>query len=96
MNLAELRAEREKAGLAYAESVSDLRSKWIRLAAIERTLCNQNVAPDSVKVFHFTRRQMEDGLRSLQHHEFVPRIIAPEWEAEAAALSDLQIEGYQA
>jgi hypothetical protein len=94
VNLAQLRAERERAGAAYAEALASLRAAWVRLAAIERTLENQNVAPGSIRTWHHARRQLEEGLRSLQHHQFAARIIASEWHDSAAAMSDAQINGF--
>lgn len=94
MNLAQLSAERERAGAAYAAALVAFRCAWVNLAAVERTLQNNNIAPDSVRTFHFARRHMDEGLRSLQHHEFTPRILASEWCEAMTALSDKQIEGF--
>lgn len=96
MNLRQLEAEREKAGAAYVKALEAFRDAWARLAAIDRTLANGNIASHlQLPGFHFRRFQMEEGLRSFQHHEFLPRILVNDWHDRAAAISDAQIEGFK-
>ncbi len=70
---------------------------WARLAAIDRTLGNANVAQgEAIRSWHFaSRNRLEDGLRSLQHFEFAPRIIVNDWHDCAVQISDKQIEGFK-
>lgn len=97
MNTRQLRAEREAAGAAYVEALAVFREAWARLAAIDRTLANANVAQgEAIRSWHFaSRNRLEDGLRALQHFEFAPRIIVNDWHDRAVALSDRQIEEFK-
>ncbi|MGY3590124.1 hypothetical protein ACVIGB_010292 [Bradyrhizobium sp. USDA 4341] len=96
MNLRQLRDERQAAGTAYLDALEAFRDAWARLAAIDRTLSNQNVAHGEVICsWHFaSRNRLEDGLRALQHSEFAPRIIVGDWHDRAVSVSDKQIEGF--
>lgn len=96
MNLQQLRAEREAAGAAYVDALATFRDAWARLAAIDRTLANSNVAGNEAppRSFHFMRNNLEQALRSFQHYEFAPRIIVNDWHDRAVAISDKQIEGF--
>ncbi|QOZ69191.1 hypothetical protein [Bradyrhizobium arachidis] len=97
MNRQQLRAEREAAGAAYVEAVKAFREAWARLAAIDRTLANSNVAGNDSppRSFHFMRNNLEQALRSFQHSEFAPRILVNEWHDRAVQISDKQIEGFR-
>ncbi|WP_426615746.1 hypothetical protein [Bradyrhizobium sp. McL0616] len=97
MNRQQLRAEREVAGAAYAKAVETFREAWARLAAIDRTLQNQNVAQgEAIRSWHFaSRKLLEDGLRALQHSDFAPRIIVNDWHDRAVELSDKQIGAFK-
>lgn len=97
MNLGELRAERESAGAAYSKAVETFREAWARLAAIDRTLSNANVAQgEAIRSWHFMSRiGLEDGLRALQHLEFAPRLVVNDWHDRAVELSDKQIKGFK-
>lgn len=96
MNQKQLVAERDAAGAAYVEALSSFRDAWARLAAIDRTLQNQNVAQgETIRSWHFaSRTRLEDGLRALQHLEFAPRILVIDWHDRAVQISDKQIEGF--
>lgn len=97
MNLQQLQAEREAAGAAYAKAVETFRNAWARLAAVDRTLANSNVAQgEAIRSWHFASRNgLEDGLRALQHLDFAPRILVNDWHDRAVELSDQQIEGFK-
>ncbi|MGY8709533.1 hypothetical protein RAD16_27645 [Bradyrhizobium sp. 18BD] len=97
MNRQQLEAEREAAGAAYVEAVAAFREAWARLAAIDRTLANSNVAgtESPPRSFHFMRSNMEQALRSFQHSEFVPRILVHDFHDRAVQISDKQIEEYK-
>lgn len=97
MNLQQLHSERKAAGAAYVEALGAFRDAWARLAAIDRTLQNQNVAQgEAIRSWHFaSRNRLEDGLRGLQHLEFAPRILVNDWHDRAVQISDHQIEGFK-
>lgn len=97
MNWKELQAERDAAGAAYVEALATFREAWARLAAVDRTLTNSNVAANEAppRTFHFMRHNLEQALRSLQHFEFAPRIIVNDWHDRAVELSDKQIEEFK-
>src|SRR4051794_25152395 len=97
MNLKQLRQEREAAGAAYADAVAAFRNAWARLAAIDRTLQNGNVAQgETIRSWHFaSRNRLEDGLRALQHLDFAPRVLVNDWYDRAVELSNKQIEGFK-
>jgi hypothetical protein len=93
MNTKQLRAERAAAGAEYAIAVEAFRDAWARLAAIDRTLSNANVAQgEAIRSWHFaSRHSLENGLRALQHSEFLPRILVQDFHDRAAQISDKQI-----
>jgi hypothetical protein len=93
--LKQLRAEREIAGAQYAEALETLRAAFVRLGAVERTLRNGNVGGGEFQSFHFTRNRLEEALRSLQHTQFVPRILVADWHEPITELSDKQIDGFK-
>jgi hypothetical protein len=97
MNTKQLRAERASAGAEYAKAVETFRDAWARLAAIDRTLSNANVAQgEAIRSWHFaSRHSLENGLRALQHSEFLPRILVQHWHDHAVQLSDRQIEEFK-
>lgn len=97
MNRRQLQAEREAAGAAYVEALGAFREAWARLAAVDRTLANANVAQGkAIRSWHFaSRNRLEDGLRALQHSEFAPRIIVNDWHDRAVAISDRQIQEFK-
>jgi hypothetical protein len=95
VNLKQLRAERESAGAEYAKSIETLRAAFVRLAAVERTMRNGNVGGGEFQSFHFTRHRLEDALRSLQHTQFIPRILVTEWHDPIVVVSDKQIDGFK-
>src|SRR5258705_12993344 len=92
--LKQLRAEREIAGAEYAKALEKLRSAFVRLASVERTLRNGNVGGGEFQSFHFTRNRLEESLRSLQHTQFVPRILVTTWHEPIVVASDAQIAGF--
>jgi hypothetical protein len=96
MNSKQLYAERAAAGAAYSKAVEVFRDAWARLAAIDRTLSNSNVAQgETIRSWHFaSRNRLEDGLRALQHFEFMPRILVSDWHDHAVKISDEQIDGF--
>ena len=96
VNRAQLITEREKAGAAYGKALASFRDAWARLAAVDRTLANGNVSgmESAPPTFHYMRLQLENALRSLQHHEFQPRILVGDWHDRAVKLSDAQIDGF--
>jgi hypothetical protein len=97
MNGKQLRDERQEAGAAYLEALDAFRDAWARLAAIDRTLSNQNVAQgEAIRSWHFSsRNRLEDGLRAFQHSDFAPRILVSDWHDRAVRISDEQIEGFK-
>lgn len=97
MNTQQLRDERVAAGAAYVEALDAFREAWARLAAVDRTLANANVAQgEAIRSWHFaSRNRLEDGLRALQHFEFAPRILVQDFHDRAVELSDKQIEGFR-
>lgn len=97
MNRQQLTAERDAAGAAYTAALDSFKEAWARLAAIDRTLQNQNVAQgEAIRSWHFNSRNgLEDALRALQHIEFAPRLIVNDWHDRAVQLSDQQIEGFK-
>ncbi|MCK1711240.1 MULTISPECIES: hypothetical protein [unclassified Bradyrhizobium] len=95
MNAKQLDDEREAAGAEYVAALETLRKAFVRLNAVERTLQNQNCRAAQLRTFHFTRNRLEEGLRSLQHSEFVPRILIQPWQDEVTAVSDKQIEEFE-
>jgi len=97
MNRQELQAEREAAGAAYVDALGAFREAWARLAAVDRTLANANIAGNDSppRTFHFMRLRLEDALRSFQHMEFAPRVIVNDWHDRAVKISDEQIEGFR-
>ena len=97
MNGKQLRAEREAAGAAYVEAVSAFREAWARLAAVDRTLQNQNVAQGEVirSWHHSSRNGLEAALHAFQHTDFAPRILVADWHDRAVQISGKQIEGYK-
>ena len=95
MNLKQLHAEREKAGEDYAKALETLRDAFVRLGAVERTLRNGNVGGGEFPSFHFTRNRLEEGLRSLQHSQFAPRILVQSWHDRVTEVSDSQIEEFK-
>jgi len=98
MNRQQLQAERQAAGAAYMEALGAFREAWARLAAIDRTLANANVAQGEAppRSWHFaSRNRLEDGLRALQHLDFAPRIIVNDWHDRAVQISDKQIEEFK-
>ena len=95
MNLKQLRAERESAGAEYAKSIETLRAAFVRLASVERTLRNGNVGGGEFQSFHFTRNLLGEALRSLQHTQFLPRILVTDWHEPITELSDEQINGFK-
>src|SRR4051794_33248773 len=97
MNRKQLIAERDVAGAAYGEALTAFREAWARLAAIDRTLQNQNVAQgEAIRSWHFaSRNRLEDGLRALQHLDFAPRVLVNDWHDRAVELSNKQIEGFK-
>jgi hypothetical protein len=95
VNLKQLKAERAAAGVKYAEALETLRSAFIRLAAVERTLTNRNVNPDGeVRSFHPHRLRLEQALQSFQHWDFQPRLLVTDWHEPIVELSDKQINGF--
>ncbi|GLR91315.1 hypothetical protein [Bradyrhizobium iriomotense] len=96
MNREQLQVERQAAGQAYAEAAEAFREAWARLAAIDRTQSNSNVAQgEAIRSWHFaSRNKLEDGLRALQHLEFAPRLIVNDWHDRAVAISDKQISEF--
>lgn len=97
MNSAQLREERQAAGAAYVEALANFRDAWARLAAIDRTLSNQNVAQgEAIRSWHFSsRNNLEQACQAFQHSEFIPRIMVNDWHDRAVELSDKQIEGFK-
>lgn len=97
MTRKQLQAERQAAGAAYVDALGAFREAWARLAAIDRTLANANVAGNEAppRTFHFMRLDMEQALRSFQHSEFAPRIIVNDWHDRTVQISDQQIEGFK-
>jgi len=95
MNLQQLRAEREAAGAEYVAALDTLRKAFVRLGAVERSLRNSNVDGGEFPSFHFTRKRLEEGLRSLQHSEFAPRILIQPWHDEVTAVSDQQLQEFE-
>ncbi len=93
--LKQLKAERAAAGAAYVKALSDFRSAFVRLAAIERTLTNRNVNPDGeIRSFHPHRLRLEQALQSFQHWDFIPRILVQQWHEPTVVASDAQINGF--
>ncbi len=95
MNLKQLYAEREKAGEEYAQALETLQAAFVRLGAVERTLRNANVGGGEFRSFHFTRNNLEEALRSLQHMQFAPRIVVQPWHDRVTEVSDKQIEEFK-
>jgi len=96
VNLKQLHAERAAAGAAYVKALSEFRSAFVRLAAVERTLTNRNVSPDGeIRSFHRSRLRLEEALRSFQHWDFQPRILVTEWHEPIVEISDVQINGFK-
>jgi hypothetical protein len=93
--LKQLWKERESAGAEYAAALETLRAAFVRLGAVERTLRNGNVGGGEFQSFHFSRHRLEDALRSLQHTQFVPRILITEWRGPIVVVSDEQINGFK-
>src|SRR5258705_11879739 len=93
--LKQLRAEREIAGAEYAKALEKLRAAFVRLASVERTLRNANVGGGEFQSFHFTRHHLGEALRSLQHVQFIPRILVNDWNEPVVELSDVQINGFK-
>lgn len=95
MNLGQLHDERDAAGAAYVEALNAFRAAFVRLAAIDRTLANQNVGAEQLRTFHFRRMQLEESLRSFQHHEYLPRLLVNDWHDAVTRASDRQIEEFK-
>jgi hypothetical protein len=95
MNLKQLKAERESAGAEYVKAIETLRSAFVRLAAVERTLTHRNISDGEVRSFHPHRLRLEQALQSFQHWDFIPRIFVNEWHEPVVVLSDEQIAGYR-
>ncbi len=94
MNLKQLKAERAAAGAAYVKALSEFRSAFVRLAAVERTLTNRNVNDGEIRSFHPHRLRLEQALQSFQHWDFQPRLLVTEWHEPIVELSDKQIDGF--
>ena len=95
MNLKQLHAERAAAGAGYVKALSEFRSAFVRLAAVERTLTNRNVNPDGeIRSFHPHRLRLEQALQSFQHWDFCPRLLVTTWHEPIVELSDKQINGF--
>lgn len=97
MNRQQLQAERQAAGADYVQALSNFREAWARLAAIDRTLSNQNVAQgEAIRSWHFSsRNNLEQACHAFQHSEYLPRILVNDWHDRAVELSDRQIEGFE-
>jgi hypothetical protein len=94
VNLKQLKAERAAAVAAYVKALSEFRSAFVRLAAVERTLTNRNVNDGEVRSFHPHRLRLEQALQSFQHWDFQPRIFVNEWHEPIVVASDAQIYGF--
>jgi hypothetical protein len=95
MNLEQLYAEREIAGAAYAGTLEKLRTAFVRLGAVERTLTNRNVNLGEFQSFHFSRNRLGEALRSFQHTEFAMPILVTQWHDPIVTISDEQIHGFK-
>ena len=95
MNLKQLVEERAAAGADYAQQVDALRNAFIRLASVERTISNANVASHmQLPGFHRNRLQLGEALKSIQHCEFASQILIGEWNDPISVASDSQIQEF--
>jgi hypothetical protein len=95
VNLKQLFKEREAAGAEYTKAIEALRTAFVRLAAVERTLKNGNVGGGEFQSFHFMRNHLGEALRSFQHTEFAPRLLVTQWHDRVTEVSDKQINEFK-
>ena len=95
VSLKQLFKERDTAGAEYGKALEALRSAFVRLAAVERTLKNAHVDGGEFPSFHFSRNRLGESLRSLQHFAYAPRILVNDWHDPIVAASDTQINDFK-
>ncbi|MDH2403188.1 hypothetical protein QCM77_25040 [Bradyrhizobium sp. SSUT18] len=99
----------QRAGAAYASAVDALKTAYINLAALDRTMENRNVnapipvpyapgplpnsAPVSVLSFLRDKNAVDDLVRLLQHAEFAPS-LKQDWPAQIVTASNTQIASF--
>lgn len=106
--LSQLTTQRAAAGAAYASAVDALKTAYINLAALDRTMENRNVtAPvpsvvvgpipngGTAPVLSFLRDKsaVDDLVRLLQHAEFAPN-LKQDWPAQIVTTSNTQVASF--
>ncbi|MCD9825337.1 hypothetical protein [Bradyrhizobium japonicum] len=108
--LSQLIAQRAAAGAAYASAVDALKTAYINLAALDRTLENRNVSapvpsvvfgpipnggPVPVLSFLRDKNAVDDLVRLLQHAEFAPS-LKQDWPVQIITASNAQVASFTA
>ncbi|WP_262048195.1 hypothetical protein [Bradyrhizobium sp. Bra78] len=106
--LLQLTTQRAAAGAAYASAVDALKTAYINLAALDRTMENRNVVtpvpsvvfgplpnsqPALVLSFLRDKNAVDDLVRLLQHAEFAPS-LKQDWPAQIISASNTQVASF--
>ncbi|MDA9401729.1 hypothetical protein XH79_23815 [Bradyrhizobium sp. CCBAU 45389] len=91
--LSQLQSSRATAGATYATALASLKSAYIALAALDRTLRNTNVSAATVQGFPLDHAALNDTVRMLSHGQFAPD-QAQDWQDQILAASNAQISAF--
>lgn len=92
--LSQLITQRAAAGAAYASAVHALKTAYVNLAALDRTIENRNVGgPVPVLTFLRDKSALDDLVRLLQHAEFAPS-LKQDWPAQIITASNTQVASF--
>ncbi|TWA91096.1 hypothetical protein [Bradyrhizobium stylosanthis] len=91
--LSQLQTSRAAAGSAYASALASLKSAYISLAALDRTIGNTNVSGATVQGFPLDHAALNNTIRMLSHSQFAPN-QAQGWEDQILAASNAQISAF--
>lgn len=93
--LSQLTTQRAAAGTAYASAVDALKTAYINLAALDRTIENRNVGgPVPVLSFLRDKNARVELVRLLQHAEFTPGLMQQDWQAQIDTASNTQVGSF--